>query len=228
MSEQSHLQAAVPPSGGADVLPVAKKDKNKKKEENRGVETMFRVTYQNHIALSQLADNKANMLISINGVIISVMIAIVTRVGEVSWSLLPLILLMSGSLLSLAFAVVAARPRLGRGRITVDEVRNGTSNLLFFGQFTTLSLEDFQASLDALSKDRKLLYGHLGRQLYHMGESLNGKYRHLQIAYTVFLAGMAGATLLVIAKDPMGQFHPGPFEAPSLTKPLTVGGPKPR
>ena len=211
MSEPSSLQAAVPTASVEGLSPVEEKkskDKKKKKEENRGVETMYRVTYQNHIALSQLADNKANMLISINGVIISVMIAIVTRLGEVSWSLLPLIVLISGSLLSLAFAVVAARPRLGRGRITLDEVRNGRSNLLFFGQFTTLSLDDFQTSLDDLSKDRKLLYRHLGRQLYHMGESLNGKYRQLQIAYTVFLVGTASATLLFIAMYAMGRFTP--------------------
>lgn len=205
MSEQSSAVSA-PSAEDALAGKDKKKDKNKKKEENRGVETMYRVTYQNHIALSRLADNKANMLLSINGIIISVMIAIVTRVGAVSWSLLPLIVLISGSLVSLAFAVVAARPRLGRGRITLDEVRNGNSNLLFFGQFTTLSLEDFQASLDELSKDRKLLYHHLGRQLYHMGQSLNGKYRHLQIAYAVFLAGVAGATLLFIVMYAMGRF----------------------
>ncbi len=207
MSEQSSLHVAMSGAGAEDVPPTnEKKDKKKKKDENRGIETMYRVTYQNHIALSRLADNKANMLLSINGVIISVMIAIVTRVGVVSWSLLPLIVLISGALVSLAFAVLAARPRLGRGRITVDEVRNGTSNLLFFGQFTTLSLDDFQTSLDELAKDRKLLYHHLGRQLYHMGESLNGKYRHLQIAYAVFLAGVAGATLLFIAMYAMGRF----------------------
>ena len=204
MSEQSSLQAAVSPAGVEDL---AKKEKKKKKKDlGRGVETMYRVTYQNHIALSQLADNKANMLISINGVIISVMIAIVTRLGEVSWSLLPVVVLIGGSLVSLAFAVFAARPRLGGGRVTLEEVRNGTGNLLFFGQFTTMSLDEFQESLEVLVKDPKLLYQHLGRQLYHMGESLNGKYRRLQVAYMVFFAGMAGATLAFIALYAMGRF----------------------
>jgi hypothetical protein len=203
MSEQSSLQAAVAPAGAEDLT---KKQKKKKKDLGRGVETMYRVTYQNHIALSQLADNKANMLISINGVIISVMIAIVTRLGEVSWSLLPIVVLIGGSLVSLAFAVFAARPRLGGGRVTLEDVRNGTGNLLFFGQFTTLSLDEFQESLDVLVKDPKLLYQHLGRQLYHMGESLSSKYRRLQVAYMVFFAGMAGATLAFIALYAMGRF----------------------
>ena len=85
---------------------------------------MYRVTYQNHIALSQLADNKANMLLSINGLIISVMIAIVTRTGAVSWSLAPLMVLITGCMVSLAFAIIAARPRLKRSAVTLDQVRN--------------------------------------------------------------------------------------------------------
>jgi hypothetical protein len=210
MSEQSSLQAAVPPPSTEEPAKKEKKNKDKKAEQLRGVETMYRVTYQNHIALSQLADNKANMLISINGVIISVMIAIVTRLGQVSWSLLPLVVLIGGSLVSLGFAVIAARPRLGRGRVTLEDVRNGTGNVLFFGQFTTMSLEDFQEALKTLTKDRKLLYDHLGRQLYHMGESLNGKYRVLQVAYTVFFASMAVATVVFIAMYAMGRFAPLP------------------
>jgi hypothetical protein len=205
MSGQSPLQAVVSPP--AVEQPATKEKKKEKKDEpGRGVETMYRVTYQNHIALSQLADNKAAMLISINGVIISVMIAIVTRLGAVTWSLLPVVVLIGGALISLGFAVVAARPRLGNGTVTLEQVRNGSGNVLFFGQFTTMPLEDFQESLKALSKDRKLLYQHLGRQLYHMGESLTRKYRCLQLAYLVFFAGMAGATLTFVVLYAMGRF----------------------
>lgn len=206
MGEQSSSQASASTAGVEELPKKEKKNKNKKKEQLRGVETMYRVTYQNHIALSQLADNKANMLISINGVIISVLIAIVTRLGAVSWSLLPVVVLIGGSLVSLAFAVIAARPRLGGGRVTLDQVRDGTGNVLFFGQFTTMPLDEFQESLRVLSKERKLLYDHLSRQLYHMGESLNGKYRLLQVAYMVFFAGIAGATAVFIVLYAMGRF----------------------
>ena len=51
----------------ADKLKKDKDKKKKKKEQNRGVETMFRVTYSNHISLSRLADTKTSMLIGING-----------------------------------------------------------------------------------------------------------------------------------------------------------------
>ena len=187
-----------------------KKDKKAKKEENRGIETMYRVTYENHISLSQLADNKANMLISVNGLIISVMIAIVTRTGAVSWSLAPLLVLITGCMVSLAFAIVAARPRLNRSAVTIDQVRNETGNVLFFGHFTSMPMAEFQESLRELMKDRALLYAHLGRQLYLMGASLNGKYRYLQLAYGAFLTSTALATGLFVLMFATGRFTPIP------------------
>ena len=81
-------------------------------ERRRGIETLFRVTYQNHISLSQLADQKAGILISINGLIISAIIAVVTpRFETWSWTLLPSLVLVAGCLVSLAFAILGARPR---------------------------------------------------------------------------------------------------------------------
>jgi CHASE1-domain containing sensor protein len=204
----SSAAEAPPPVAGGDKPAGEKAKKDKKKKESRGIETMYRVTYQNHIALSQLADNKANMLISINGLIISLVIAIVTRTGAVAWSLVPMLVLITGSMISLAFAVLAARPRLSRSPVTIDQVRSGTGNLLFFGQFTTMPLAEFQDSLRVLTKDRKLLYAHLGRQLYHMGESLNGKYRSLQVAYAAFLIGTAVATALFVLMYATGGFGP--------------------
>jgi hypothetical protein len=176
--------ASPPPEKGGN------KEKKKKKE-NRGVETMFRVTYQNHVALSRLADNKAHTLISLNGVIVSAVVAFLRE--------RPVFVLLGGCMVSLAFAVVAARPRLTRAGVTLDGVRNNTENVLFFGQFTSLSLPEFQEALRVLMKDPALLYDNLARQLYLMGQSLNRKYHYLHISYFAFLAatGLA-ATLYVV------------------------------
>jgi Family of unknown function (DUF5706) len=173
--------------------------KKKKKKENRGVDTMFRVTYQNHIALSRLADNKAHMLMYLNGLIVSAVVAFLrTRLGTLSWDIAPVFVLIVGCMVSLAFAVLGARPRVSRQGVTIDGVRNNAENLLFFGQFTTLSLPEFQEALHVLMKDPALLYDNLGRQLYLMGQSLNRKYRYLQIAYLAFLAATGLATALYV------------------------------
>lgn len=186
-----------PVAAAAPDKPKKDKDKKKKKKErSRGIETMFRVTYSNHIALSRLADSKISMLIAANGGIISLVITLVAKTATVSWHFAPVLVLLAGCLVSLVFTVAAARPRVRRSRVDLDDIRNNTGNLLFFAQFTSMSLQQFQESVHVLMKEPELLYDHLARQLYHMGESLNRKYRYLQIAYSAFLIGLGLATVL--------------------------------
>lgn len=183
---------------GGDDERVRKADKEKKKEKARkkaerrhGVETMFRIAYQNHLALSQLADQKFGMLINVNGLIISVLLALLTpKFGDWSAMLAPGVTLALGSLTSLAFAVIGSRPRFERTPVTVDDVQNNRGNVLFFGHFRSMELGDFQAALRLLGKDPKLLNDALARQLYSMGDPLAKKYQYLRFAYSAFLAGV--------------------------------------
>jgi len=198
----AQLPAAPTPEPPVADGPIREKKKKKKEEErNRGFETMFRVTFQNHIALSQLADHKAAMLLSVNGLIISLMIAFARYTTEHdgwSWSIAPVIVLIGGSFVSLAFAVIAARPRLGGSRITIDDVRENRGNLLFFSQFTTMALPEFQESLTVLKKDPALLYNSLARQLYSMGQALSKKYRLLQASYNAFLIAIVSTIVVLL------------------------------
>lgn len=205
------LVPAEPPPVGAAAPDTPKKDKDKKKkkkEQSRGVETMFRVTYSNHIALSRLADSKISMLIAANSGIISAVLVVVTKTATVAQHFAPVLVLLAGCLVSLVFAVTAARPRVRRSHVDVDDIRNNTGNLLFFAQFTSMSLPQFQESVRVLMKEPALLYDHLARQLYHMGESLSRKYRYLQIAYSAFLIGIGLATVLFAFVYFTGGFGP--------------------
>jgi hypothetical protein len=189
--------ASVQPPVEEDKKEKKDKKKKKKEERNRGTDTMFRVTYQNHISLSQLADNKAHVLISMNGAIVGILIGLLTpRFGTLSWLFTPAVLLILTCTVSLAFAVLALRPRLGRTPLTVEQIESNQGNALFFGQFTSLQLEDFHTSMRMLMKDEALAYDALTRQLYSMGHALLRKYRSLQIAYTVFLVGVTVSVLI--------------------------------
>ena len=48
----------------------AKRKKDKEKEADRSIATVFRIMANNHMALSQMADSKANILISVNAIIL--------------------------------------------------------------------------------------------------------------------------------------------------------------
>ncbi len=160
---------------------------------------MFRVTFQNHIQLSQLADGKANMMISINGVIISVVIALVSsRLNEVYWALVPIMVLLIGGMFSLTFAVIASRPRLIQQDITLDDVRCNRYSILFFGHFTRMSMTDFETGMHELMESRNLLYDNMIREIYSMGQVLAKKYQRLKLSYITFLATIALSVITFI------------------------------
>ena len=175
------------PAVPADEPSGKDKKKDKKIGSNRGIETVFRVTYDNHIQLSQLADNKANMLIGINGVIISSVIFVSPQLYNMAWALVPAAILLIGCMSSLAFAVTGTRPRLNRLPITLEDARANRGSVLFFGRFLSLPPEDFEAAMYALMQDRQTLYDNMIREIYAMGRVLMKKYRHLQMAYAAFL-----------------------------------------
>src|SRR5690606_31568397 len=54
-------------------------ENGKSKRPDRGIETMFRITSTNNQRLSDMADNKANILITVNSIILSVVIALLLR-----------------------------------------------------------------------------------------------------------------------------------------------------
>ena len=202
-------QASSPPELPNDDAPEgdgmkeddeAKKKKKKKKDKNKkngkfasekGVETMFRTSYRTNMDLSSLADAKANIMISINGLIVSILLAsIAPGIDKNTWLKWPTVALLVGCLSSLVFAVLAARPRVQSRAVTLDQVRSGAANLLFFGNFAHLSRDEFMTGMSELMLDQAAVYDNMVMDIYGLGLVLQKKYRLLRVSYTVFMLGL--------------------------------------
>ncbi|MCU0371374.1 MAG: hypothetical protein MUC31_08160, partial [Bacteroidales bacterium] len=75
----------------------SKKETTEKKrfEYSRGVDTMFRITARNQINLNSIADNKSNILISVNAIIISIIITMLAgNIGNMSQDIVPIIVFL--------------------------------------------------------------------------------------------------------------------------------------
>ncbi|RMG54382.1 MAG: HD domain-containing protein [Bacteroidetes bacterium] len=174
--------------------------KAKKQRPDRGIETMFRTTYRTHINLSDLADNKANILLSINAIIISIIFSnAIVRIGEESiditrW-IYPMILLMGVCMATIVFAILATRPKINSGTFNREDILNKKTNLLFFGNFFDMDLDDYMWGIDQMMKDAEYLYGSMAKDIFFLGRVLARKFMLLRIAYNVFMYGM-GLTLL--------------------------------
>lgn len=188
----------------AKKKPKKKKNKGRRKDDphpgtSRGIETMFRITFQNHIELTSLADNKANTLININGIIISLVIALVSpRIATNSWMMIPALILTTGCMVSLGYAIFASRPRILANLINKEMVLKNEAEILFFGNFVNMSIAEFQDTMNELLASRNLLYDNMTRNLYFMGKVLERKYRLLKYSYTVFFMTLAMAVVFFI------------------------------
>lgn len=168
----------------------ARLESEKTMKPDRGIETMFRTTSTNHIMLSEMADNKANILITINSIILSVVVSVLMRKLEENPRLLiPTLLLVSVCLTTIVFAILATRPNVSTGTFTREDIKNKRTNLLFFGNFFGMRVEDYEWSMKEMMKDSDYLYGSLIKDIYFLGKVLGQKYKHLRIAYTIFMFG---------------------------------------
>ena len=158
---------------------------------NRGVETLFRSAYRVQMDLTGLADNKANMMISINGLIISIIIAAVApKLDANPWLLIPTTVFLLGTLISIVYAILAARPRVSSVPITLEDLEHSNGNILFFGDFANLSQDDFTAGMIDLIQDKSVVYETMIRNLYGLGSVLKKKFALLKVAYTAFMIAL--------------------------------------
>jgi predicted metal-dependent HD superfamily phosphohydrolase len=162
----------------------------------RGVETMFRTTSTNHLQLSAMADTKANIMISINSIIVSLMVSVLIRkFDEFPNLILPTAILTTVCLVTIVFAVLATRPNVSTGRFNREDIALKKTNLLFFGNFHQMSLEDYEWGMRQTMKDSDLLYASMIKDIYFLGKVLGKKYQLLRISYTVFMFGFVLAVV---------------------------------
>ena len=176
--------------------------KEKEKSTSRGVQTFFRTTAQSHIQLSQIADQKAGMLITVNAIIISIFMASLDYQNDQTFSLLilPLGILALFSTGTIILSVIATRPQFTEGKFELADVLNNNTNLLFFGNFHNMSLPSYEQGVQNLIENESLLYSSMIKDIFYIGQVLGKKYNRLRNAYTVFMVGLilSLATLVII------------------------------
>ncbi|QXP50648.1 MULTISPECIES: Pycsar system effector family protein [unclassified Cellulophaga] len=165
----------------------------KNKSPERGIQTMFRVTMRNHLKLSDIADTKANILLSVNAIIISLILAnLIPKLDNPSndYLVIPAAIFVIFSVASMIMSVLATRPNVTSGEFNKEDVENKKVNLLFFGNFHKMKLEDYEWAIQELIKDQEYVYSSLTKDLYFLGLVLDKKYKLLRWTYTIFMIGM--------------------------------------
>lgn len=176
-----------------DKALLNKKKLEKLESPERGIETMFRVTLNNHTKLSQIADSKANILLSVNAIIISVALStLIPKLDAPSNShlIVPTFIMIISSVACIILAIMSTRPKVSSGTFTRKEIEEKKVNLLFFGNFYKMPLKEYLWAMKEMMNDRQYLYDTMIKDLYYLGVVLNRKYTLLRLTYTVFTIGI--------------------------------------
>ena len=164
----------------------------------RAIQTFFRANYRNHINLSAIADNKANIMISVNAIILSLLISILTYKDYPNQNpvvLFPIVIFIVTGLTSLTFAVLSARPKVTaffKEGVDMDKAKR---NITFFGNFVSLNLDQYEEVMDEVFQSSELIYGNMVRDLYYLGKVLDKKYHYLRYSYSIFMLGFVATVL---------------------------------
>jgi predicted metal-dependent HD superfamily phosphohydrolase len=206
--EDSHLEP-VPDDKKTDGGKKKVKDEDKPE---KGIETMFRISSSNHQRLSDMADNKAHIMITVNSIILSAVLSLLLRrLSEYGYLVVPTFILLAVSLLAMTFSILSTRPSIPSGIFTRDDVDNQKVNLLFFGNFYKATLDDYNYGMQKMMLDKDFLYGSLIRDVYAQGVVLGRKYRLLRIAYNIFMFGLIASVIaFIIAAAFFGKLPTNP------------------
>ena len=157
----------------------------------KGIQTMLRLTSANHLKLSEMADRKANILISVNAIIISVILSVlVHKLDEESYLIIPTMIFLIFAVVVIVISILATRPRISGGSFTMSEVKEKKTNLLFFGNFYKATYEEYNEAMSEMMLDTNYLYNSLIKDIYSLGVVLGRKYKLIRLAYNIFMIGI--------------------------------------
>ncbi|MCR8561152.1 phosphohydrolase [Mucilaginibacter sp. BJC16-A38] len=202
--EKLQFDATIITEKEPSLAPVSDSDDKKKKikekdKPEKGIETMFRISSSNHQRLSDMADNKAHIMITVNSIILSAVLSLLLRrLSEYGYLVIPTFILLTVSLLAMTFSILSTRPSIPAGNFTREDVNNRRVNLLFFGNFYKATLDEYNYGMQKMMIDKDFLYGSLIRDVYAQGVVLGRKYRLLRIAYNIFMFGLIVSVIAFI------------------------------
>jgi len=170
------------------------KDKDKMKKKIAGTKSaqmLFRTALRNHINLSSMADNKANIMLSVNALIITFALPLLGKEVAVNKALLvPMVLLLTVCVTSMVFATLATRPIPMKGYSSMESILARKSNLFFFGNFYKMTFDEYEQGMLATISNPDILDSTIMRDLFFLGRTIGNKFVYLRKCYTIFMYGI--------------------------------------
>ena len=165
----------------------------------RGIESLFRSSYRAQLDMIALAATKANIMISLNGLLVSMLLLSGAYfLSADRLLLLPVASLLVTCTIAIIFAVLAARPDVDNRKQTFEDFESGNADMLIFEQFSKLSPSEFDQAMWAMLKDQDSIYHNMIAHIYDLGCIADRKFARLYISYNSFMVGLIISVLCLL------------------------------
>ncbi len=126
------------------------------------------------------------------------MTVLVTRFDEIPNIILPTLIFLVFCLVTIVFAILSTRPNISSGTFSKEDIEQNKVNLLFFGNFYNMKLDDYEWAIGELMRNDENLYSTMIKDQFALGKVLAKKYKLLRIAYNVFMIGIIISVLAFV------------------------------
>ncbi len=155
---------------------------------------IIRTTQRNNIDLTQLADNKANVLLSLNAIMITFLLPMILSNIEAiiqGYLFIPLIILSITCFSTIYISAIVLKPsNLDEYRASPSDDPDTQFSPFFFGNFYRMEPDEFFEYMSESVSNSEMVKSHLVQDLYYIGKRLGFKMDRIRLAFNIFLGGL--------------------------------------
>lgn len=155
--------------------------------------SLVRTTQRNYIDLTNIADNKAHILISINSLMLTILIPIVLSNYEIivaKMIYVPLAILALTCLCTIVISATVLIPFSGIKQSHEIEQKRTKRSPFFFTNYSDLTLEEYKLLFQETITNKEITNQVIMSDLYYFGINLSSKYKTVRNSYKIFNIGI--------------------------------------
>ena len=172
-----------------------------KRSQRKEIIDVIRTTLRNSIDLTNIADNKANVLLTLNGLMITFLMPLVLSNIEILLELkliLPPLILILTCVITIYMSSMVLKPGDFRAQ-KAEKLKEGKKfSPFFFGNYDTMTRKEFFPYMQEALSNNEDLNEFLADDLYFIGKRLGEKMTLIKYAYNIFLTGLSMSVVSAI------------------------------
>ena len=175
--------------------PEKKDQSSKQKSKTKATQTFFKTLSQNNYRVQEMIDRKANILISVNAIILSILIGGgFFGNGALNLSKITSIILIASCILSILAALIAIKPFL----LSIKNATWKGSNLVNPAAAIHMDLDAYKAKVNQVLKKENRIYDSLVEDIYFVSQNSKRKHIFLMLSAGIFFIGLVACFISIL------------------------------